>query len=328
MEMEEAEGSFPFPTYECGFYVQSPSTVSHAYYSNHERLSTSFPGHPNPTQQAISSSAYTLSRHSSRASNYSSAILPQHRDDPVVSDNAEKRLIAFNGDMGGGDDKEDDDEQVSFQEKVKWWRYLSFGYNPSSNGWILLQISWRMMVSLGVALLVFFLATKPPKPDVSVKVDGIPNFVLGEGVDDTGVSTKILSCNISMRLWVDNKSKLFGLHIQPPIIHLYFGRLPLAIARHGGELYAGSGGTTSFGMYVGTRNKAMYGAGRSMQDMLEGSKGGLALRVGVRLRSTIRVVEGLVHVRFHHQAHCSVLLSKADDAQTFHSTCMLVPTVS
>ncbi|KAI3415000.1 uncharacterized protein J3R85_015575 [Psidium guajava] len=328
MEMEEAEGSFPFPTYECAYYVQSPSTVSHAF-SNPERLSTSFLSHPNPTQQAIPS-AYTLSRHSSRASNNSSAVLPRHGNDPnpAASDNAEKHLIAFDGDMGGGDDKEDDNEEVYFQEKVKWWRYLSFGYNPSSNGWILLQISWRMLVSLGVALLVFYLVTKPPKPEVSVKVDGIPNFVLGEGVDNTGVSTKIFSCNISMRLWVENKSKLFGLHVQPPIIHLYFGRLPLAIAHRGGELYARSGETSSFGMYVGTRNKAMYGAGRSMQDMLEGSKGGLALRVGVRLRSTILVVEGLVHVRFHHQAQCSVLLSKADDAESFHSTCTLVPTAS
>ncbi|KAI6668897.1 hypothetical protein NL676_003782 [Syzygium grande] len=323
MDMEEAEGLFPFPTYECAYYVQSPSTVSHAY-SNLEPPSTSFLHHP--AQRTIST--YTLSRHSSRASNNSLALLPQNGNDPdpVISDNAEKRLVAFDGDMGGGgDDKEDADEQVHYQEKVEWWRYLSFGYNPSSNAWILLQISWRMMVSLGMALLVFYLATKPPNPDVSVKVEGIPNFILAEGVDGTGVSTKILSCNVSMRLWVDNKSKLFGLHVQPPLNHLYFGRLPLAITRHGGELYAGSGGMTSFGMYVGTRNKAMYGAGRSMQDMLEGSKGGLALRVGVRLRSSIHVVEGLVHVRFHHQAHCFVLLSKAGDALTFNSTCTLVP---
>ncbi|KAF8010064.1 hypothetical protein BT93_J0895 [Corymbia citriodora subsp. variegata] len=324
--MEEAEGLFPFPTYECAYYVQSPSTVSHAY-SNPEPPSTSFLHHP--TQQAVST--YTLSRHSSRASNNSLALLPQNTNDPdpAVSDNAEKRLIAFDGEMGGGGggggDKEDGDEQVYYQEKVEWWRYLSFGYNPTSNAWILLQISWRMMVSLGVALLVFYLATKPPKPDVSLKVDGIPNFVLGEGVDGTGVSTKILSCNISVRLWVDNKSKLFGLHIQPPLIHLYFGRLPLATGHPGGELYAGSGGTTSFRMYVGTRNKAMYGAGRSMQDMLEEGKGGLPLRVGVRLRSSIHVVEGLVHVRFHHQANCLVLLSKTNDAQTFNSTCTLVP---
>ncbi|XP_030552214.2 uncharacterized protein LOC115756529 [Rhodamnia argentea] len=324
MEMEEAEGSFPFPTYEGAYYVQSPSTVSHAYYSNHERLSTSFLSHPNPTQQAISSSTYALSRHSSRLSNDASALLPQNVNDPdpMVSDDGEKCLIGFGGDMGGHDDEEED---VFYQEKVEWWRYLSFGLYPSSNSWILLQLSWRMMMSLGVALLVFYLATKPPNPNVSVKVDGIPNFALGEGVDNTGVSTKILTCNISMRLWVDNKSKLFDLHIQPPIIHLYFGRLPLAIALHGGELYAGSGETTTFGMYVGTRNKAMYGAGGSMQDMLEGSKGGLALRVGVRLRSNIHVVEGLVHVQFHHQAHCLVLLSKADDAQTFHSNCTLVP---
>lgn len=60
---------------------------------------------------------------------------------------------------------------------------------------------------------------------------GIQQFGLGEGVDGTGVTTKILSCNCSMNLLIENKSKLFGLHLQPPLMEMFFGRLPFAMSR-------------------------------------------------------------------------------------------------
>lgn len=60
---------------------------------------------------------------------------------------------------------------------------------------------------------------------------GIKEFELGEGVDGSGVTTKILTCNCSMDLVIENKSKLFGLHIQPPLLQMFFGSLPFAISR-------------------------------------------------------------------------------------------------
>lgn len=60
---------------------------------------------------------------------------------------------------------------------------------------------------------------------------GIPQFELAEGVDASGVTTKMLTCNCSMDLVIDNKSKLFGLHIQPPFMALSFGNLPFAITQ-------------------------------------------------------------------------------------------------
>lgn len=84
------------------------------------------------------------------------------------------------GGGGGGDDDEEEEEgyyygRSSFYSKDGggggggWWRYFSFR-TSSSCLWISLQISWRLMVSLGAALLVFCIATKPPPPDISIKV--------------------------------------------------------------------------------------------------------------------------------------------------------------
>lgn len=63
-----------------------------------------------------------------------------------------------------------------------------------------------------------------------MQMAGIGEFGLGEGVDGSGVTTKILTCNCSINLIIDNKSKLFGLHIHPPTIQMRFGRLPFALS--------------------------------------------------------------------------------------------------
>lgn len=60
---------------------------------------------------------------------------------------------------------------------------------------------------------------------------GISPFGLGEGVDASGVTTKMLTCNCSMDLIIDNKSKLFGLHIHNPALKMFFGKLPFAMSR-------------------------------------------------------------------------------------------------
>ena len=57
---------------------------------------------------------------------------------------------------------------------------------------------------------------------------GIGQFALGEGVDGSGVPTKFLTCNCSINLIIENKSKLFGLHVRPPVMEISFGRLSFA----------------------------------------------------------------------------------------------------
>lgn len=42
--------------------------------------------------------------------------------------------------------------------------------SSNSGWWIVLQIGWRFFFSLGVALLVFYIATQPPHPDISFRV--------------------------------------------------------------------------------------------------------------------------------------------------------------
>lgn len=73
-----------------------------------------------------------------------------------------------------------------------------------------------------------YFSIRIPMLGCALQMAGIRQFSLTEGVDGSGVETKILSCNCSISLVIDNKSKIFGLHLGPPLLAMSFGSLPLA----------------------------------------------------------------------------------------------------
>ncbi|XP_016467220.1 uncharacterized protein LOC107789862 [Nicotiana tabacum] len=336
------------------YFVQSPSTISHANSgeltrnnnnnknNNINEFSVCHSPIPQPEVGPLA-----LSRYSSRGSNHSFShhekkiscdSLQSHEtgiNDENVEIDHEKHcgaILLLHGKNGNsveeGNEYEDEyeyEEEDYYYGKGNWKRFFSLGYSDSTP-WIVLQVTWRLIVSMIIALVVFYVATKPPAPKVSLEIAGVREFGLREGVDGTGVNTKMLTCNYSMSLQIDNKSKLFGLYIQPPAMEMYFGRVPFILAQ-GEELYAGSNGQTYFKLNVGTREKAMYGAGRIMQDMLQSGKG-LPLLLRVHLTSTFHVVWGLIKPKFHHQIECLLHLhntyNKRHRTQAYNSTCTVL----
>ncbi|CAN1787661.1 hypothetical protein LINPERHAP1_LOCUS17734 [Linum perenne] len=324
---------------QCPYYVQSPISSSAIILKN--PTTSEEDTIPLTKDDSVAAArGFTLSRYSS--SQGSSTNISFFEEKKIVVNGNDIRdmngVVIVDGlhrvGLGKGEEyvhkEEEEDEDEDEEEVYNKGSCLSYfslrRRRRSSCGWILMQLSWRFLVSLGVALLVFYLITNPPPPKLSIKVAGVNEFGLGEGVDTTGVTTKILTVNCSLHLIVDNKSNLFGLHINPPLLQLSFGRLPFAISR-GTKLYADSHHSTSFRLYVGTRNKPMYGAGRSMQDFMESGRE-LPIHVRVKLSSYFSVVWNLIRHRFHHKVECMLFLHKTYDrkrhSQTYHSTCTII----
>ncbi|CAK9140378.1 unnamed protein product [Ilex paraguariensis] len=178
-EEEALFRSYPYALY----FVHSPSTVSHAnsgeLRNNNEsafhsplRSETSM---NNPiTSTGQEATQFALSRYSSRGSNNSflheKKMVYDLQSHGNGTENGDTRPVFAKEEIG--EDEEDEDEEAEeelFGRKGVWLRYFSFGYS-SSFAWMFLQISWRFMVSFGVALLVFYLATKPPPPKMSIKI--------------------------------------------------------------------------------------------------------------------------------------------------------------
>ncbi|XP_065870069.1 uncharacterized protein [Euphorbia lathyris] len=307
-KMESEDQETLFHSYPCCYYVQSPSTISHANSADLNKTHINTEPEPEPEPEV---STFTLSRYSSsRGSNNSNFLNKKVVDG---DESGIKRLIIVDG-----LEEEDEDDYYYGRKGGFWWIYCSFRRN-SSLAWISLQLSWRLLFSLCVAVLVFYIATKPPPPTISIKMGGVREFGLGEGVDGSGVTTKILTTNCSLHLLVDNNSRLFALHIHPPILQMFFAHLPFAISR-GSKLYAESHSSRVFKLYVGTKNKAMYGAGRMMEDVLESGNG---LPILIRLRFTCHF-QVLIHPKHHYQAQCLLFLHKNNHStQPYNTTCTL-----
>ncbi|KAL5979783.1 hypothetical protein ACLOJK_041430 [Asimina triloba] len=183
------------------YFVQSPSTLSHAnsaadgrhhddsallspYNHNpsaaqHNNTTSSIVIVPTATTGVQEASRFTLSRYSSsRGSNNS---FPLHLHDSkklsggydVQSNLDNNRMFNDNGccdiarEAAGADDDEDEKNGggggVGGQRRCR--RYSS----SSSSLCLCFQIGWKLVVSLGTALLFFFLFTRPPPPKMSLQ---------------------------------------------------------------------------------------------------------------------------------------------------------------
>ncbi|KAL8262415.1 hypothetical protein R6Q59_023764 [Mikania micrantha] len=315
MESSEEEALFRSYPYTSLYFVQSPTTtVSY---------------HSPTTQRRLILSHYSSSRGSTNNSSHDKRVSYDPRESPDhdgVGGGVVVKLGEKCGEFGGGgnvhggvvgvletEEEEEEEEEKRLGTAKKMWDFMSFS-DADSCVWIVFQISLRLMLSFGVALLFFYVITKPPSPKISLKIERMNEFLLSEGVDNTGVTTKFLTCNCSINLHVNIKSSLYGLHIHPVVLTMSFDDICFATSMVKEALYASSNGPTSFLLYLGTTNKPMYGAGRSMQDILD-SQNNLSLVVHVKLTSRFYVIGKLIRNKYHHHAKCIFNLNKTYDKQ-------------
>ncbi|XP_020105034.1 uncharacterized protein LOC109721703 [Ananas comosus] len=344
---EEQEALFHYSASPCAavYYVQSPSTTSHAN-STHppsDNNSAFLSPFPAPDDVAVTTFVSHHHRHRDEAADASHRLALSRYSSSRGSNNSflHEKKVAYGGRGGSADgqfgsgggggrqvlrivtgrqeeEEEEEEEEDGGGRRSGVWRFLAL--DPTAPCvCILFQVMWKLAMSAAFGLLVFFLATKPKPPKVSFKVGKMEQFNLGEGVDNTGVITKILTCNCSINMEIENYSKVFGLHVHPPTLEMAFGRLRFATSQ-GEESYVAAVTSLTLNLSVAVKNKPMYGAGWSMQDMLDSGRG-LLLLVRVQSRSSYRAVWNLIRLRYHHHAECFLFLRSVYHTQIYNSTC-------
>ncbi|TVU47922.1 hypothetical protein EJB05_07539, partial [Eragrostis curvula] len=320
------------------YYVQSPSAASDSM----ALILSPFPNLHHDADDGRHSvrddrdgeeaSRLTLSRYSSsRGSNNSFPAAGYDGKKP--SRRRQQVLRVLSGRLSSGEDDDDDDadDGDGAGQRSGAWRYVKLDRDAPCCC-IAFQVAWRVAASAAFALLVFALATRPPRPGVAFRVGRVERFALGEGLDGSGVETSFLNCNCSVDMVVDNHSKVFSLHLRPPLLEMSFGpfvfatsqaslisvsadqqikTLPL-VTRPGAEAShdVAPRATSTLRLFVAVQEKPMYAAGRGMQDLL-GSSRGLPLTITVRSRSRYRMVGGLIRLTYRHDSECVVHLRKS-----------------
>ncbi|GLJ22017.1 hypothetical protein SUGI_0412440 [Cryptomeria japonica] len=200
--------------------------------------------------------------------------------------------------------EEEEDEEMGFYRGVR--RY----YENSTCICLFFQVILWLLVSVGIFIVLFSIATRPGSPELSVKRIAFHEFGVSQGSDKSGVPTKVFSCSSNITLELDNRSQFFGVHVHPTHITMSFAELTIATGQ-GAEIYVERDSTMSFNVHSGAKRKAVYGAGPSMLHLLQ-SRGGLPIVMHINIESSIRVVWDLVKPKFSHHIVCHMLVNKSN----------------
>ncbi|KAF3341442.1 Late embryogenesis abundant protein [Carex littledalei] len=152
--------------------------------------------------------------------------------------------------------------------------------------------------------LILWGAARPYKADVIVKSLAVNNFYAGEGTDNSGVPTKMMTVNCSLLINVYNPSGMSGIHVRSSPVNLAFSEIAIAT----GELkkyYQPRNSHRTVSINLHGEKVPLYGAGAGLT--LSNTGGSVPLTINFTIISRGYVVGELVKVT--HKKHVSCHLT-------------------
>ncbi|KAF5957029.1 hypothetical protein HYC85_004254 [Camellia sinensis] len=163
------------------------------------------------------------------------------------------------------------------------------------------------VVLFTVFCLIIWGAGRTYKAEVSVKSLVVNNIYIGEGSDFTGVPTKMLTMNGSLRIGVYNPATFFGIHISSTPINLLYSAITVAT----GQLRKYSQPRKSHRIVLvnleGTK-VPLYGAGSSLTTASNTNAVQVPLTLQFEIRSRGNVVGKLVRTKHTVQISCPLVI--------------------
>lgn len=141
------------------------------------------------------------------------------------------------------------------------------------------------------------------KPQLSVKSLTVHNFYFGEGSDVTGVPTKMLTVNCSMRMLVHNPATFFGIYVSSKSVNLMYSDLTVAT----GELkkyHQQRKSRRTVSVNIQGSKVPLYGAGADVARLVDNGKISLTLVFEVKSRGN--VVGKLVRTKHTQRVSCTI----------------------
>ncbi|XP_058074340.1 NDR1/HIN1-like protein 6 [Magnolia sinica] len=168
-----------------------------------------------------------------------------------------------------------------------------------------------------IALLVFILlftvfsliiwgASRPYKAEIVVKTLAVSNFNLGAGSDYTGVPTKMVTMNCSLKIGIYNPATLFGIHVSSTPINVIYAEIPMATGQLKKYYQPRKSHRTVSVILQGTK-VPLYGAGASLT-VSDNAGGKVPLRIEFEIRSRGDVVGKLVRTKHHRYISCAIVM--------------------
>uniref|UniRef100_A0A5B7A3H7 Uncharacterized protein n=1 Tax=Davidia involucrata TaxID=16924 RepID=A0A5B7A3H7_DAVIN len=156
-----------------------------------------------------------------------------------------------------------------------------------------------------VFCLIIWGAGRPYKAEVSVKSLAVNNIYIGEGSDSTGVPTKMLTVNGSLRMSIYNPATFFGVHVSSTPVNLIYSEIVVATGQLKKYFQPRKSHRIVSVNLEGTK-VPLYGAGSSLVASDNGVEVPLTLQFEIRSRGD--VVGKLVRTRHQRQVSCPLVI--------------------
>ncbi|KAK3219792.1 hypothetical protein Dsin_013762 [Dipteronia sinensis] len=153
-----------------------------------------------------------------------------------------------------------------------------------------------------VFCLIIWGASRPYKAEITVKSLLVNNFYAGEGSDSTGVPTKMLTVNGSLKISVYNPATLFGIHVSSTPVNLVYSKIVVATGQLK-KYYQPRKSHRTVSVNLEGNKVPLYGAGSSLS--VNSQTGGeVPLTLKFEIKSKGEVVGKLVKTTHKKQVSC------------------------
>ncbi|GAA0146258.1 hypothetical protein LIER_06259 [Lithospermum erythrorhizon] len=159
-----------------------------------------------------------------------------------------------------------------------------------------------------VFCLIIWGAARPYKAQIAVKSLAVSSFYIGAGSDFTGVPTKMLSVNGSLRLNVYNPASFFGIHVSSTPVNLVYSDIVVGTGQLKKYFQPRKSHRIISVNLQGTK-VPLYGAGSALADSTSINNGvQIPLKLEFEVRSRGEVVGKLVRTTHKKKISCSLVL--------------------
>lgn len=152
--------------------------------------------------------------------------------------------------------------------------------------------------------LIIWGASRPYKAEITMKSLAINNINVGEGSDSTGVPTKMLTVNGTLKMQVYNPATLFGIHVSSTPVNLIYSEITVATGQLK-KYYQPRKSHRTVSVNLEGNKVPLYGAGSGMS---VSPNGVVPLTLEFQIRSRGDVVGKLVRIKHRKQISCPLVI--------------------
>ncbi|KAK8524929.1 hypothetical protein V6N13_015927 [Hibiscus sabdariffa] len=162
------------------------------------------------------------------------------------------------------------------------------------------------VVLFTVFCLIIWGASRPYKAEIVVRSFAVHNVFVGEGSDFSGVPTRMLTINGTLKMSVYNPATIFGIHVSSNPVNLAYSEITVATGQL--KFYQPRKSHRTVSVALEGEKVPLYGAGSSLTFAQNGAAE-VPLILKFEVRSRGNVVGKLVRTKHRKQISCPLLIN-------------------